>query len=113
MPVLVGRYTAVVRRLLQFGSFVLMLVVIATPISAFFDRWDPPGLGDDTELTALALVLVLCLVLLVCRLIAVFTAPLVMLCGCAFDLNPAASTWNRVVPTILFVPPQSPSPLRI
>ena len=90
-----------------------MLMVIATPISAFFDRWDPPGLGDDTEMTFFALVLVLCLVLLVCRLIATFVAPLAMLRGCALDLDRAGSMWNRVADTILFVPPQSPSPLRI
>ena len=109
----VESYTRGVQRLLQFGSFVLIVVAIAAPISAFFDRWDPPSLGDDTEMTVFALVLVLCLLLLVCRLIASFVAPLTRLCRRELDWDEVASMWNRVANTILFVPPQSPSPLRI
>ena len=113
MPVLVGRYTAIVRKLLQFGSFLLILVAIATPICAFFDRWDPPSLGDDTEMTVFALVLVLCLLLLVCKLLAAFAVPLTRLGGRELDWDEVASMWSRIADTILFVPPQSPSPLRI
>ena len=101
------------RRLLQFGSFVLILAAIATPICAFFDRWDPPSLGDDTEMTVFALVVVLCLLLVVCRLIAAFMAPLTLLCKRELDWDEIASMWSCVANTTLFVPPQSPSPLRI
>ena len=101
------------RRLLQFGSLVLILVAITTPISAFFDRWDPPSLGDDTEMTVFALVVVLCLLLVVCRLIAAFMAPLTWLCRRELDWDDVARIWNRIADAILFVPPQSASRLRI
>jgi len=47
----------------------LILAAFITPLIEFLDRWDPPGLGNDTEQGVFALILVLCLVLLVCKLI--------------------------------------------
>lgn len=105
---MVGIYTQGVRRLLQFASLVLILVAIATPISALFDRWDPPNLGNDTEMTVFALVLLLCLLLLVCSLIAAFVVPLTLLCARGLDWDEVASMWNRVADTIFFVPPPLP-----
>jgi hypothetical protein len=43
---------------------------ILMPLIEFFDRWDPPGPSNDTELGVFVLVLALCLILLVSRLIA-------------------------------------------
>lgn len=58
------------RRLLQFGTFLLLITALLTPVVEFFDRWDPPGPSNDTEMAVFALCFALCLVLLVCRLIA-------------------------------------------
>lgn len=58
------------RRLLQFGVLFLSLAAFLTPLIEFFDRWDPPGPGNDTELAVFGLILILCLILLVSKLVA-------------------------------------------
>ena len=58
------------RRLLQLGTFFFVLTTILVPIAEFFDRWDAPGISNDTEFALFALVLVFCLVLIVSRLVA-------------------------------------------
>lgn len=58
------------RRLLQIGTFLFLLVILLAPLAECFDRWDAPGLSNDTEFGVFALVLALCLVLVVCLLIA-------------------------------------------
>ena len=57
------------RRLLQLGTFLLLLAVVLAPIFEFFDSWDGPGLGNDTEMAVFGLVLLLCLVLAVCKVL--------------------------------------------
>ena len=59
-----------VRRLLQLGVLFLGVAAFLTPLIEFFDRWDPPGPGSDTELAVFGFILTLCLVLLVSRLVA-------------------------------------------
>jgi hypothetical protein len=107
------RYTRSVRRLLQFGTLMLLVASFVTPIAEFFDRWDPPGPGNDTEMAVFALVFSLCLVLLVCKL----TASLVSIIGLISIPHPALSCSSpqeeiHAVST-LFVPSLSPPPLRI
>ncbi|QNI36409.1 hypothetical protein [Edaphobacter albus] len=58
------------RRLLQLGVLFITLAICYAPLAELFDRWDTPGLFNDTEFTIFALILVLCLVLLVSKLIA-------------------------------------------
>jgi hypothetical protein len=58
------------RRLLQIGTFLFLLVIFCAPLAECFDRWDAPGLSNDTEFAVFALVFALCLVLVVCLLIA-------------------------------------------
>ena len=58
------------RRLLQFGVLFLSLAAFLTPLIELFDRWDPPGPGNDTELAVFGLILTFCLILLVSRLVA-------------------------------------------
>ena len=58
------------RRILQFSTFILILTVLLAPISEAFDRWDPPGLGHDTEFAVVAFVFCIVLVLLVSKLVA-------------------------------------------
>ena len=59
------------RRLLQLSTLLLMVTVVAAPISEAMDHWDPPGLGHDTEFALVALVICLALVVLVSRMLAV------------------------------------------
>jgi hypothetical protein len=59
------------RRLLQLGTFLFVLSTILVPIAELFDRWDGPGISNDTEFAFFALMLLLCLVLLISRLVAV------------------------------------------
>lgn len=58
------------RRLLQFSTLLLMVTVVAAPISEAMDRWDPPGLGHDTEFKLVCLAICLALVVLVSQLLA-------------------------------------------
>ena len=64
------RYTNSVKRLLQFGTLMLLLAAFLTPLVEFFDQWDSPGLDNDTEMALFAFIFALCLVLLVCKLTA-------------------------------------------
>jgi peptidoglycan/LPS O-acetylase OafA/YrhL len=57
------------RRLFQFGA-IMMLIGAIYPLLEVFDRWDPPGLSNDTELRVYALLFGICLVLLLCKLIS-------------------------------------------
>ena len=57
------------RRLFQFGA-VMMLIGAFVPLLELFDRWDAPGLANDTEYAVYAFLFAICLVLLLCKLIA-------------------------------------------
>lgn len=63
-------YTGGVSFILRCVTLLLLITGLVSPVAELFDRWDPPGLGNDTELPVFALVLLLSLVLLVCRLMA-------------------------------------------
>jgi hypothetical protein len=58
------------RRLLQLGTFFFVLAALFAPLAECFDRWDRPGLSNDTEFAVFALICMLCLVLLVSKLIS-------------------------------------------
>jgi hypothetical protein len=57
------------RRLFQFGA-VMMLIGAFYPLLELFDRWDAPGLSNDTEFEVYALLFAICLVFLLCKLIS-------------------------------------------
>lgn len=58
--------------LLQFGTVGLLLASIIVPIMELCDQWDAPGPDNDVETGFLALLVIFCLILLVCILIAQF-----------------------------------------
>lgn len=58
------------RRLLQIGTLLFLLVMFLSPLAECFDCWDAPGISNDTEFAVFTLVFALCLVLAVCVLIA-------------------------------------------
>ena len=57
------------RRLFQFGA-IMMLIGALYPLLELFDRWDAPGLSNDTEFAVYSLLFAICLVLLLCKLIS-------------------------------------------
>jgi hypothetical protein len=57
------------RRLFQFGA-IMMLIGAVYPLLELFDRWDTPGLSNDTELKVYALLFAVCFVLLLSKLIS-------------------------------------------
>jgi hypothetical protein len=91
----------------------LLLATFLAPLVEFFDRWDPPGPSNDMEMAVFGLILVLCLVLVVCKL----TASLAGLIAFISVLRPRLSRGSpaRTGPVFarVFVPPLSPPPLRI
>jgi hypothetical protein len=101
------------KRLLQLATVVLSLAGLIAPIVEFFDDWDSEGLSDDTEFGVFALIFVLCLALLVCRLISCsslqfsFRARRVSHCD---ERSEAADTGHGV---IFVIPPLYSPPLRI
>jgi hypothetical protein len=101
------------RRLLQLGTFFFVLVAFFAPLAECFDRWDPPGISNDTEIAVFALVFMLCLVLLVSKLICAL-ALLVNLISFS-HLQPSdrsrASAAARALQ--IFVAPLNSPPLRI
>jgi hypothetical protein len=57
------------KRLFQFGA-VMMMIGALYPLLELFDRWDAPGLSNDTEFRVYALLFAICLVVLLCKLIS-------------------------------------------
>jgi hypothetical protein len=101
------------KRLLQLATVVLSLAGLIAPIVEFFDDWDSEGLSDDTEFGVFALIFVLCVALLVCRLISSsslqFSFKTYRVSRCDGQ-NEAADTAHGV---IFVIPPLYSPPLRI
>lgn len=58
------------KRIFQLGLWMLLLTAVVAPVLEYFDRWDAPGLGSDTEFALFALILLVCLLLAVCKLLS-------------------------------------------
>ena len=100
------------RRLLQLGVLFLSLAAFLTPLIEFFDRWDPPGPGNDTELAAFGLILTFCLILLVSRLIASLDKLIEHVTLFRIPASQMVRSPERIYFTSLVTPHSSP-PLRI
>jgi hypothetical protein len=90
----------------------LILTAFLTPLVEFFDHWDPPGPGNDTELAVFGLILVLCLVLLVCKVIP----SLIRLIGLTLSSCPQQSDRvpsQQLRHSVGLITPHSSPPLRI
>jgi hypothetical protein len=48
----------------------MMLIGAIVPLLELFDGWDAPGLSNDTEYAVYAFIFAICLVLLICKLVA-------------------------------------------
>lgn len=100
------------RRLFQFGA-VMMLIGAFIPLLEFFDRWDVPGLSNDTEYAVYAFILAICLVLLLSKLISSGALKLGFI-SCRIFLRDDRMKPIKAGSDFLFVvPPLTASPLLI
>lgn len=91
----------------------MLLFAVLMPMEEVFDQWDRPGLANDTEFAAFTIVFAICLVLLVCTLVASGILWLSSMClGLSEDTETARSSDVGEI-TVWLVPPLSPGPLRI
>ncbi len=91
----------------------LLLAAFVTPVMELFDRWDPPGPSNDTELAVFSLILALCLVLLVCKLVASLAGRIFVISTRQPRPDRGATLRELQALSSIFVPPQTPSQLRI
>lgn len=90
-----------------------MLIASFVPLLEWFDRWDAPGLANDTEYAVFALVLMICLVLLVGKLISSRSLVLRLVMA-SIVRRPDRAEGRASEPAGLFaVPPLLLLPLRI
>ena len=87
--------------------------MLLAPLAEFFDRWDPTGLANDTEFGIFALVLTLCLVLVVCTLLAARSLRTKLLLGPAMQAPPENQISSGMELLVaIFIPPRL-TPLQI
>ena len=98
--------------LLRFGTLML-LVAVFMPVQEIFDCWDEPGIENDSEFAFFAFALAVCLVLLVCRLIAVGMLQVYLHSLPATQSAGTAERSEAVCTSIFVVPPLLQVPLRI
>ncbi len=91
----------------------LILAAFVTPVMELFDRWDPPGPSNDTELAVFGLILGLCLVLIVCKLVASLTGQVFLTSTRRRTPERGTTPRENQAPNNIFIPPLSPPPLRI
>ena len=101
------------RRLLQFGTLILILAAILPPLFECFDRWDGPGLGNDTEMGLFFIVFFICLALVVCKLIASIAGRMSFISVLLPRWDHLESLRDRIDSEGIFVPPQLLTSLRI
>jgi hypothetical protein len=90
-----------------------MLTGAIVPLFELFDRWDAPGLSNDTEYAVYAFVFAICLVLLLCKLVAFDTLKFSFI-SCRLLLGDDKSIPLESAHTSIFaVPPLFILPLRI
>src|SRR5438105_15759487 len=101
------------KRLLQLGTWLILMVTLLTPLSECLDRWDAPGLANDTEFALFVLVLSLVFVLLVSKLVSVVCVAFVLAVS-AFQLGESGPSLAAAESQQAFViPPLRLSLLRI
>jgi hypothetical protein len=101
------------RRLLQFGTLFFVLVTFLAPLAECFDRWDAPGIGNDTEFAVFFLIFALCLVLLVSKLVSALALIVNLISFPRFHLSDGSWAVDAGNPLAIFVPPLRSPPLRI
>ena len=98
--------------LLRFATAMLLITAV-TPLEEIFDCWDEPGLANDSEFALFAFALAICLVLLVCTLIAAGMLKVYMLSRPAIQRAETAKRGEAGHTFIFAIPPLLLVPLRI
>jgi hypothetical protein len=106
-------YDGLMRRLLQFATLFFILATVLTPLVEYFDRWDSPGISNDTEFAVFLLIFVLCLVLLVSKLVSALALLVNLVSVPYFQRSDGSGAVGVNCPLEIFVPPLSSPPLRI
>jgi Na+/phosphate symporter len=101
-----------VKRLLQLGTWLLILAAFLTPVVEFFDQWDPPGPSNDTEMAVFGIIFALSLVLLVCKLLAALATHVSFVISPRLDQD-RGSPYKALCSFVGVVLPQLSPPLRI
>lgn len=100
------------RLLFHFGAS-LLLIGAVYPLVEIFDRWDAPGLTNDTEFAVYSFVFAICLVLMLCHVMSSGVLKLGFVSWWLVlndtRLNPVETSH----PSIFDVPPLFDLPLRI
>lgn len=91
----------------------MMLIGAFIPLLEIFDRWDAPGLSNDTEYAVFAFILTLCLLLLVCKLIASAALKIGFISCRVFLLDDTAKPVEVGHAFVFAIPPLFVLPLRI
>ena len=90
-----------------------MMIGAIVPLLELFDRWDAPGPSNDTEYAVYAFVFAICLVLLLCQLVASDVLKFGLI-SCRLLLRDDSETLTESAPTSIYaVPPLLVLPLRI
>jgi hypothetical protein len=100
------------RRLFQFGA-VMMLIGAFYPLLELFDRWDTPGLSNDTEFKVYAILFAICLVLLLCELISSGALKFAFVSWRVFLCDERVRPVEAEHASVFAVPPLFVLPLRI
>jgi hypothetical protein len=90
----------------------LLLAAFLTPLVEFFDQWDPPGLGNDTEMALFGFIFALCLVLIVCKLTAALATLISLILMPHLRQTRGSPLHQFRISSMLILPETSP-PLRI
>jgi hypothetical protein len=101
------------KRLLQLGTWLILLVTLLAPISECFDRWDAPGLGNDSEFALFVLVLSLVFVLLISKLISAVCLAFGLVVSAFHSGESGPSLAAAESEQAFVIPPLRLSPLRI
>ena len=91
----------------------MLLWAALLPALELFDRWDPPGLSNDTEFAAFAIVFAFCLALLVCLLVSSQTLRLRFIASRLLLAHARAESPDGGHPATLAIPPLVVISLRI
>ena len=91
----------------------MLLATVFMPLEELFDSWDEPGLANDTEFALFAFALAICLVVLVCALIAAAMLKVYMLSLRVIQSARTAKRGEAGHTFIFAVPPLLLVPLRI